>query len=129
MNRANICLRGECRRRHRRPPMEFDLSSIAGNATITAATLAFSRSLVPAGTVTANMSLRHISRDSGEGASNVRGEQGGGAAPEAGTPRGPHFFNTTRWTANGGDLLRHRQRHHLGKRDRILLVERQRSHG
>lgn len=89
----------------RRALIAFDLSSLPANATLTAATVTLSCSRVSAGAVTANMSLRRVSRDWGEGASNAGGEEGIGASPQPGDATWVHaFFNTTRWAAIGGDF-------------------------
>ena len=89
----------------RRALIRFDLSSIPANATITAATLTLTCSKVPPGVPAANTSLRRVSRDWGEGASNATAEEGAGATAQNGDATWLHaFFNTTSWSAVGGDF-------------------------
>ena len=89
----------------RRALLAFDLSSIPANATITSATLTLFCSRSAPGSGATNVSLRAVARDWGEGASNAAGEEGAGAAAQAGDATWLHtFFNSSRWTAAGGDF-------------------------
>ena len=90
--------------RIRRALLAFDLSSIPTNATITAATLTLECTKV--GTNSAiDISLRRLSRDWGEGASDAPGEEGAGTGAVTGDATWTHaFFNTVPWSTAGGDF-------------------------
>ena len=88
----------------RRALIAFDLSSIPTNATITAATLTLfsskSRDNTPF-----NVSLRKVSQDWGEGASNAPGEEGKGTQAQTGDATWSHrFFSSSMWNSAGGDF-------------------------
>lgn len=90
--------------RTRRGLIAFDLSSIPQNATITGVTLTLFASKA-ADSAESNVSLHKVTRDWGEGASNASGEEGAGATPQTGDATWLHnFFNTSTWTAPGGDF-------------------------
>ena len=90
--------------RIRRALLAFDLSSIPADATITGATLTLQCTKAGSNSPT-DISLRRVSRDWGEGASNATGEEGTGAAAQSGDATWRHaFFNTVQWTTAGGDF-------------------------
>ena len=88
----------------RRGLIAFDLSSIPSNATITDATLALfsskSRDNSPF-----NVTLRKLSQDWGEGASDAPGEEGGGTQAQTGDATWIHrFFSSSMWASAGGSF-------------------------
>ncbi len=87
----------------RRALLQFDLSSIPANATITSATLTLSMNQSIAGATT--MNLHKVSASWGEGSSIASGQQGGGANSQPGDATWLHrSFSTTLWTTPGGDF-------------------------
>ncbi len=86
----------------RRSLLRFDLSSIPSNAIVSNVqlTLFCSRSL---GTFVVN--VHKLNNDWGEGNSHAPGQEGGGAAAQAGDATwGFRFWNTDAWAVNGGDF-------------------------
>ncbi len=83
--------------------LAFDLSQIPAGSTVTAASLRLRMSRTNQNTVQ-NVSLHRLNRDWGEGTSNAGGEEGSGAPATTGDATWLHnFFNTSFWTAPGGD--------------------------
>jgi glucose/arabinose dehydrogenase len=88
--------------RIRRGLIAFNLTSIPANATVTAATLTLFKSNSNTG---ATISLHKVTRDWGEGASNAGNPGGSGAPAQPGDATWLYsFYNTTAWTAAGGDF-------------------------
>lgn len=86
----------------RRGLIAFDLSSIPANATVTAVTLTLTKSNSNGAS---SMTLRKVLRDWGEGASNSGNPGGSGAAAQTGDATWIYnFFNTSTWSAAGGDI-------------------------
>ncbi|GAB4420234.1 MAG: hypothetical protein OHK0039_33600 [Bacteroidia bacterium] len=87
----------------RRALLQFDLSGIPANATITAASLTLTMNQTIAGATT--MTLRKVDASWGEGGSVASGQQGGGASAQPGDATWLHrSFATTLWTTPGGDF-------------------------
>jgi hypothetical protein len=89
----------------RRGLIAFDIASnVPANSIITNVTLALSMSQTASGVQT--ISLHRATADWGEGVSIAGGNQGGGAPATMGDATWLHrFFNTTFWTAQGGDFV------------------------
>jgi spore coat protein A, manganese oxidase len=89
----------------RRGLIAFDLTSIPTNTTITGATLSMFLSLSSPDPAGVNISLSKALRGWGEGASDA-GEPGGAGAPaQAADATWIHnFYNTSFWSAPGGDF-------------------------
>jgi hypothetical protein len=84
----------------RRGVMEFDLSSVPSNATITSASLSVNVLRTISGSE--NVDVHRLTASWGEGTS-VGSGQGGISSP--GDATWIHrFFDTTRWTSSGGDF-------------------------
>lgn len=92
----------------RRGLITFDLTSIPADATITGVTLSLfvSRTSPNPAAQTVNISLHAAARDWGEGLSDADSIGGGPGAPaQAGDATWLHnFYNTSFWTAAGGDF-------------------------
>lgn len=87
----------------RRALLQFDLSSIPANATITAATLTLSMNQTIAGATT--MNLHKVNASWGEGSSIASGQQGSGGTSQPNDATWLHrFFQSTLWTTPGGDF-------------------------
>ena len=87
----------------RRAVLQFDVSSIPANATITAVSLNFRVTRVPQGGHQQDVTLHRLLADWGEGASSADG--GDGDPPQPGDATWVHrFFRTTLWTNPGGDF-------------------------
>jgi len=88
----------------RRGLIAFDFTSIPANATITGATLSMFASQAQGNPQA--VSLHPALGNWGEGASNAGSPGGGGAPAQAGDATWLHtFYNTSFWTASGGDFL------------------------
>lgn len=86
----------------RRALVQFDLSSIPANATVTGASLTLHMSK----TIAANqpVGVHRVLESWGEGSSDASLNEGTGAAAMSGDATWTHrIFNTTRWTTAGGD--------------------------
>jgi hypothetical protein len=95
---AGVTQRGEIRR----AVLAFDLSAIPPGATVISATLTMNMSKSIAGELP--VSLHALQQDWGEGDSDAVGDEGAGAAAAPGDATWLYtFFNTTNWTAPGGD--------------------------
>jgi hypothetical protein len=87
----------------RRGLIAFDLASIPSNATITGATLSMFLSMSHGEST--DVSLRKVSRDWGEGASDAGDPGGFGAQAEPGDATWIHtFYDTSFWTTSGGNF-------------------------
>lgn len=87
----------------RRALLAFDLSGIPVGSTVLSATLTLTMSKSIAGDTA--MAVHALTADWGEAASNALGEEGAGALALPGDATWLHgFFDTTRWTAPGGDF-------------------------
>ena len=93
----------------RRALIRFDLSSIPAGSTISSVTLTMSLSKAPDTGTPHTVTLKRVTRDWGEGASNAPGEEGGGATALAGDATwNCAVYNGsscgTAWTLQGGDF-------------------------
>lgn len=87
----------------RRGLLRFDVSSIPANATIESVSLTLYHSLGQP--TTAEVSLHRVLASWGEGTSNPKGNEGSGGAATPGDATWLfRFFDTTSWTAAGGDF-------------------------
>ncbi len=87
----------------RRGLIAFDLSAIPPNVTILNATLSMFVSQIQGGSQA--VSLHSATANWGEGASNAGDPGGGGTTPQPGDATWLHtFYNTSFWTAAGGDF-------------------------
>ena len=90
----------------RRGLLQFDLSSIPANATITNVKLTMEMVKTPAGSGARTISLHTVTKDWGEGTSNdgSGGGSGNGASATTNDATWLHnFYNTSTWTNTGGD--------------------------
>jgi len=88
----------------RRAVMMFDVSSIPSTATISSVTLNFRVTRTPQGGRQEDVSLRRLTADWGEGASNSDGGDGDPAQPSDATWL-HRFYPDTSWTTAGGDFV------------------------
>jgi hypothetical protein len=87
----------------RRALISFDLSSIPSGATVTSVGLILNMSKTIAGPETT--ALHRVTASWGEGTSDAAGDEGAGAASTTGDATWLHrSFNTSNWTAQGGDF-------------------------
>jgi hypothetical protein len=87
----------------RRGVVRFDLSAVPPGATIESVVLTLNMSRTEAGPRA--VALHRATADWGEGASDAPGEEGGGAASQAGDSTWIHtFFATDFWSTTGGDF-------------------------
>lgn len=85
----------------RRALIQFDLSEIPSNATITDVKLQLTGSKQAA----ADIEAHRVTTTWGEGSSKATGEEGGGAAPSTNDATWTHStFNSATWTTPGGDF-------------------------
>lgn len=88
----------------KRALVQFDLSSIPANAMIDSVRLTMNMSTTISGATT--ISLRRLTSDWGEGASDAFGEEGAGAAAATNDATWVHtFFNSETWNSPGGDFV------------------------
>ena len=86
----------------RRALIKFDLSQIKTFDSVTSATLRLYLSKTTSGDF--SIGLYRMKRNWGEGTSDARFEEGGGATPKPGDATWNYaFYDTTRWSVNGGD--------------------------
>lgn len=86
----------------RRGLLRFDLSAIPANATVTGAVLTLHHNLGQPNTGT--ISLHRVLAGWGEGTSNPEGNEGTGTDATPGDATWVHtFFDTSTWSATGGD--------------------------
>ena len=90
----------------RRALLAFDLSSIPASAKITNVTLTLWSSKSSEPNTPVNFSLRKVTRNWGEGASDAGDPGGAGAPAQSGDATWRHtFYNTAMWTNPGGDFV------------------------
>ncbi|MCI0751992.1 MAG: DNRLRE domain-containing protein [Flammeovirgaceae bacterium] len=90
----------------RRAVLKFDVEgNVPSNATILEVSLILTVNLVPSGSPTTNVTVHALNADWGEGNSNAgNSADGDGTSAQTGDATWIHrFFNTTNWTASGGD--------------------------
>jgi len=90
--------------RLRRGVVAFNVGSIPAGSTITSVSLSMSMSRTNVNTAR-TVELHKLLADWGQGTSNASGNEGEGAAATTNDATWRHrFFNTTLWTAQGGDF-------------------------
>ncbi len=90
----------------RRGLMAFNLSAIPAEARVTAVTLTLYSSKSSKPPLPVEISLRKVTRNWGEGASNAGDPGGAGAPAQTGDATWRHtFYSTAMWTNPGGDFV------------------------